>query len=57
MAEIRLTTWYVKALQIMGEATYQLVSRISAINSSVPMDPIKIHQIIYRSSHGSVMGI
>ncbi len=28
------TTWYVKTLQITGEATYQLVSRISAINST-----------------------
>ena len=28
------TTWDVKTLQIVGEATYQLVSRISAINST-----------------------
>ena len=37
MAEIRLSTWDVKTLQIMGEATYQLVSRIPSSNRIIPV--------------------
>ena len=31
--EVRLTTWDLKKPRTMGEATYQLVSRISSTNS------------------------